>query len=352
MRIGDALRVWRTTRSLGSAQTTLTECPCCFRPGAELLFNVNDYSRYIFVAPSMKRGRYSLCPHCGTLFAATRPKPDVAETYYDLFTSTQNNAHDTYPPKSRNSRGKIAAAKHMLGHLDAHGLLRPGMSVLHVRSDAGALLHELRQRIPDAAVYALDYFDPNLRWLNEQGYAAARLNSGRIEIPFSAAFDVIISNHILTHAIDPRGDLETMRRALNPGGQIIFYNEIDHDILFDPTAGDLFRRADIINYHKQLFVRESLEALLRSAGFDYRYVGHRKERMTYLAQQRTSNSAQPVTVAPDVVERQRRKVAKWQRIMRYRRPAITVKHTLTWLMRPPLKRLTQSATKSAISSSV
>jgi SAM-dependent methyltransferase len=338
MRFGDALRVWRITRSLSTAQTTLTECPCCFQSGAELLFNVNDYSRYIFVAPSMKRGRYSLCHHCGTLFAATRPKPDVAETYYDLFTSTQDNAHDTYPPKSRNSRGKIATAKHLLGHLDANGLLRPGMSVLHVRSDAGALLHELRQRIPDAAVYALDYFDPNLRWLNEQGYTAARLNSGRIQIPFSAAFDVIISNHILTHAIDPRGDLETMRRALNPGGQIIFYNEIDHDLLFDPAAGDLFRRADIINYHKQLFVRESLEALLRFAGFDCRYVGHRKERMIHLAQQRASKSAQPLTVGRDVVERQRRKVAQWQRIMRYRRPAITVKHTLAWLLRPPLPR--------------
>jgi SAM-dependent methyltransferase len=327
-----AIAVWRESRKVAKQQTVLAKCPCCFADKAELLFKANDHSTNLFVSPGLKNGEYSLCHNCGVVYAALRSTPQSARAYYELFSKTQRARYDVYPPVTANSKRPIA--KKIVRLLQERGLLQAGIVVLHVRCDSGALLNELRATNADGIVHGLDYFESHVRYVREQGFAAAPLNPGRIELPFGVKYDMIVSNHQLTHAIDPRDYLDRVRNALKPGGHILFYNETDHDLLFD-SGSEHYRRAEMINYHKQLFVRESFEALLSEAGLDWEYLRHRKTSMMYLARRGTSK-ATCLPVAPDVIERQRRRIRAWQKVLRRRRPVAALVNSLRWLARPDL----------------
>jgi methyltransferase family protein len=316
--------IWRTSSHVASQQIELDKCPCCFAAGPEFLFNANDLSAHVFVDRRLKRGRYSLCRTCGTIFAARRPSPETAETYYELFPELEEKTHNIYPPPTRNSKGKIARAKEILALLEKRGLLKLDMAVLHIRSDVGALLKALRNRLPSATLHGLDYFANNVRYLREEGFAEiARLSAAAIELPFNTSYDLILANHIFTHALDPRGDLARLRNALNSDGHILFYSEVDHSVLFDPASA-LFSRIDVINYHKQLFVPETFDALLRNGGFRPEFLGRNRFTMTYLGT--PSDEIPPAPqVASEFLDRERRMIVAWQKTAkRYRYPIAVV----------------------------
>ena len=120
---------WRETSQVASNQLELTKCPC-FADRPEFLFDANDLSTYIFVGRQLN----SLCRQCGTIFAARRPKPEVTDLHYRLFPELEEKNHNSYPPPSRHSKGKIRRAHRLLGVVGDKGLLRPNMSVLHIRA--------------------------------------------------------------------------------------------------------------------------------------------------------------------------------------------------------------------------
>jgi hypothetical protein len=258
----------------------------------------------------------------------------VAAEYYALFSELEDKNHDIYPPPSRNSKGKLATAKLIVEQLDALNLLKPGMAVLHVRCDAGTLLKLLRQRFPDSTLHGLDYFETNVRYVCEQDFASASLlTPGGIALPPGISYDLIIANHHFTHAINPRGDLAKLGSALREGGKILFYHEDDHDILLDPNS-EYSTRLDIINFHKQLFVRATFENFLRHAGFAFEFLGHRRSTMTYIGAP-TAAASLPERAAAALLDRQRQRIADWQKVARrYRYPA-AIAHKL----RPLLRRI-------------
>jgi 2-polyprenyl-3-methyl-5-hydroxy-6-metoxy-1,4-benzoquinol methylase len=228
---------------------------------------------------------------------------------------TERGDKNDYPPRSRNSKGKIKAAQDILQEVDAAGLLKDGMSILHVRCDAGALLSELRKLLPNATLHGLDYWPNNLRWLREQGFAVEYLNPASIDVPPGIKFDLILSNHLLTHALDPRGDLAKLRSALRDNGRILFYNEYDHVPLFD-QASKVLRRSPMTGYHKRLFIRPSFESFLRSAGFKPHFLGYRRDIfMMYLAQPVTE-SQPDVQVAREILDYERSLVLVWHKMLR------------------------------------
>jgi SAM-dependent methyltransferase len=331
----EAHRLWRASRLVGAEQRLLNSCPCCAEPGGEMLYDTNSFSRYAFVSRTLKSGRYTLCHRCGVIYAATRSTPEGAQSFYDLFTSTQDNRHDVYPPRSRNSKGKLNAAHTLLDHLKTRNLLKAGMSLLHLRCDAGALLREFKQRVPDGIAHGLDYFDPNLRYLKETGLVAARLNSGTLDVPFATAYDVIVSNHIFTHALEPHRDMLKLRTLLKPGGRVLFYNEVDHNLLLNPQSAH-YIRSDIISYHKQLFVRESFENFLKLTGFEFEFLGNRGVGLVHLGWAGASMTNVP-RAHPSVLEHQRSLVSKWKRQIAWRRPLVMIKHTTKWLLLRPHK---------------
>jgi SAM-dependent methyltransferase len=326
------LEVWRRSGWVAAQQIELDKCPCCFAAKPEFLFDANDLSAHVFVDRRLKRGRYSLCLACGTIFAAVRPRPEAADTYYELFPELEEKTHNIYPPPTRNSKGKIARANEILRLIEEKGLLKPDMSVLHIRSDVGALLKALRNRLPRATLHGLDYFENNVRYLREEGFEVSRLSAAAIAVPAGARYDLILANHVFTHALEPRADLARLRSALKPGGHILFYSEVDHSVLFDPASA-LFSRIDVINYHKQLFVPETFEALLRNAGFDCQFLGRQRFLMTYLAAPSADIVPAP-QVAPKFLERERQMIREWQKTAkRYRYPIAvveTIKPLLKW----------------------
>jgi SAM-dependent methyltransferase len=312
------LAVWRLSRHVAQHQYDLDRCPCCASPDLEFLFDANDLTTRLFVDRRLKRGRYSLCRHCGTVFSARRPRPEVGAAYYGLFPELENKDHQTYPPPSRNSKGKVATATEIIRLLDERALLAPDVAILHIRCDAGALLARLRDRLPDATLHGLDYFDANLRYVREQGFAdVAWQNPASIELPFDTRYDVILANHLFTHALDPRADMAGLRAALKPGGSILIYNEVDHQLLLDP-ASELYTRLDVINYHKQLFVKETFESFLRNAGFAFAPLGARRFTFGYFATP-VEDLAPAPAVSAAFIDRQRRLIGDWQRAAtRYR----------------------------------
>ena len=322
--------VWRQSSWVAAQQIELDKCPCCFAPDPEYLFDANDLAAHIFVDRRLKRGRYSLCRACGAIFAARRPSPETAETYYELFPELEEKTHNIYPPPSRNSKGKVARANEIFGLIEQRGLLKPDLSVLHVRADVGALLKLLRDRLPAATLHGLDYFANNVRYLREEGFHVDKLSAAAIKLPPGAGYDLILANHHFTHALDPRGDLATLRSALKPGGHVLFYSEVDHSVLFDP-ASDLFSRIDVINNHKQLFVPETFEALLRNGGFACEFLDRNRFMMTYLAAP-ADNPAPAPQATPEFLDRERRMIREWQKTAkRYRYPIAVVETVKPWL---------------------
>ena len=130
---------WQRSRSVGAQQQVLDRCPCCHGSRFELLFRGNDLSTRLWVDRRLARGDYSLCHGCGTVFAASRPKPEATDAYYALFPELEDKTHGVYPPPNRRSTGKKKAAQEIIKILDSRGLLEPEMSLLHIRCDAGTL---------------------------------------------------------------------------------------------------------------------------------------------------------------------------------------------------------------------
>ena len=331
--IRQRLATWRLSRHVAEHQQELERCPCCSSAALEFLFDANDLSTHFLVDRRLKRSRYSLCRHCGTTFSARRPLPAVATAYYNLFPELENKDHQTYPPPSRNSKGKVATALEMVRLLDERGLLEPDAAILHIRCDAGALLTRLRDRLPDATLHGLDYFEANVRYVKEAGFAeVVQQNPAAVELPFKTSYDVILANHLFTHALDPRGDIARLRAALKPGGIILIYNEVDHQLLLDP-ASELYTRLDVINYHMQLFVQETFESFLHNAGFAFEPLGHRRFTFGYVVTPDDAMAPAPAA-SPAFLDRQRRLIGNWQKAATRYRYVLAAAQTLqTWRKR-------------------
>jgi SAM-dependent methyltransferase len=72
------------------------------------------------------------------------------------------------------------------------------------------------------------------------GFATSPLvDFDRFTIPYEQPFDLIVANHMLTHAIRPREFLADVRRHLRPGGHLYPYNEPD-DAEYLADGGSMF----------------------------------------------------------------------------------------------------------------
>ena len=53
------------------------------------------------------------------------------------------------------------------------------------------------------------------------------LDYDAFSIPYSGCFDLVVANHLVTHAVRPQETLKTIRERLSPGGHLYLYNEPD-----------------------------------------------------------------------------------------------------------------------------
>jgi len=309
-------------------------CPICAHGGATL---VCEYNRFLLAdtAPdaAAKIYNYSLCHGCGIVYAARRP---VGRRYRELLTGFHENLGRVGTPSVWLNPGTLTEADR--GHLrrraqrgalvSEHEGVSPGEwlpgafgdrllvaqhveligslltlqkpRVLEIRSRTGAILDALR-RLYGASVYALPMFESQQEIVRGlYGIPAdALIDFERLHIPYEGPFDLVVSNHMLTHSITPGDFLDRVWESLAPGGHLYLYNEMD-EVEYLSDRKSMFQAMN--PFHMQLLSPPSLVRALGARGFDVKFLAH-SDRIHIVCLARKTT---PAPAAMPEAERKRR----------------------------------------------
>lgn len=282
-------------KETASRMRRLLACPSCGSDDLRDLFDDNDISDNNSLPDPLRRSDYRLCRHCALIFASWRQVPEAADAYYNLFPSLEHRDYATYPPPQSYRDNKAKVANWVAGELEKEGLLKDHVRILHVRCDCGSLGPAIRSHVPNAAVVGLDYFESNIRFANENGNVEAGDLSPAGATPLhQEKFDVIIINHMFTHALDLRRDLEIYLEMLGSEGALFVYNEIDFSEMLR-LGGRYFRLKPINNYHKQLFSPHSFQRFFASAGCSIVHAQRRRNTLSALVRRDAAIRFEPAS---------------------------------------------------------
>src|SRR5688572_600346 len=303
----------------GREWRVLEACPTCGAPERTV---VNPWNKFLLLdkAPDADSVRYdySVCHACGVLYAMRRP---IGRRYRFLLehfgevtakrggsAEITNRVLNPYPLSDADkdelrrlaARGVFVSDHNGLRssdflapmlrdrmenstHTDIIGaLLAPrGARVLEVRSRAGTILDGLR-RAWGAEVYAMPIWQSQQFLLREMyGIVTSDLiDFEHFAIPFEGPFDLIITNHMFTHVLEPRTFFAELRRKLQPGGHIYLHNEPD-DIEF--LTGKQSMIATLNPLHLQAFDQQSIVRGLAANGFETIFLKRRNLAHVLLA---------------------------------------------------------------------
>ena len=306
---------------------TLDACPLCGSPDRTL---VSEFNRFVhFARPpdeASLHADYHLCHACGTVYAGRRPAGSRYKWLLDHFEETLGRAgpgekrggkyaissaalsdedrahlrrlasrgvfvseHDRpsrkeYLPALLNDR--LAASVHVeiLGSL----LDLKGKQVLEVRSRLGSIPAAL-QRLYGTVVTVMTIFEGQ-RFLIEEVYGipGSGIDFDRFQPPRPGPWDLIICNHMLTHAVRPGDMLATLRQHLAPGGHVYFYNEPDDaEILVDGKS--MFNTLNA--FHLQTYDAPALVRALKANGFEPVFQTHHEGNIICLARSASTEPA-------------------------------------------------------------
>ena len=289
------------TGGLSSETETLDACPCC---GAAEFTLVSEYNRFLTSAHApdacASHYNYSLCHGCGVVFARTRPVGNRFRTLLerfedtlgrhgkqgsgvDLFGSRRLSEYDATRIREAASHGVFASCNGHLGASAMSAVLRDRLAVsahveilssllqlsaprvLELRPRFGAIGAAIRRQFGGETV-ALPLFEAQQLVVREVygTQADALLDYDRFTIPYPGAFDLVIANHMMTHAVRPAALLTTLRERMTPGGHLYLYNEPDEADFLD-TGKSMFKTLN--PFHLQTFDAASLSRALEAAGF-------------------------------------------------------------------------------------
>lgn len=307
----------------------LDGCPLCGSAEGTL---VGEFNRFVhFAQPPDEESLhadYSLCGACGAVFAAKRPVGPRYQWLFDHFEETLGRAFN-----NRARRGKAAISSGALSHDDREHLRRlaargafvsehthlsrkeylpalladrldasrhveilgglldlKGRRVLEVRSRLGSIPAALR-RLYGIEASAMSIFEGQRFLINElYGISASSIDFDRFQPPADGPWDLIVCNHMLTHAVRPRDMLATLRAHLTPGGFVYFYNEPDDaEILIGGKS--MFNTLNA--FHLQTFDGDALVRAVAANGFSPVFVTHHEGKILCLAQATDSSDAWP-----------------------------------------------------------
>jgi 2-polyprenyl-3-methyl-5-hydroxy-6-metoxy-1,4-benzoquinol methylase len=261
----------------------LTSCPGC--GGADLISvfgretarhnsltrlasNTGEAAKHNDILRQFAQVGWTVCKHCALVFARRRPaSAGCTDWYVPLFKLSEERSYDVFPLPPEFVEGKRKGQETLFRHLLDTGCIKDGAKILHIRCATGELLRLARQ-VKRAEVWGADFFPACVR------HASAQLGESRVaeitgpepDNPFAPRkFDLIISNHMITHSHDPGLLLRRYHDWLSEGGLLVVYNEIDHTPFLRSFSA--YRRG-INFFHKQLFTRVTFISLLRRCGFE------------------------------------------------------------------------------------
>jgi SAM-dependent methyltransferase len=300
---------------------TLEACPVC--GGAEST-RVSRYNRFVLFdrIPDPKSAiyNYALCHACGVVYAERRPAAERYTWLLERFEETLGRTEVGAPRPGKfalSSSSLTDEARDQLRRMAANGVFVSGHrgiarkdylpslmndrlascmhveilgslltlkapKVLEIRSRLGSISAML-QRLYGASCSAMTLFE-NQRFLVEEVYgfpAACPIDFDAFNIPFDGSFDLIISNHMLTHSVRPKEFLATVHDRLTPGGHLYLYGE--------PMEGEFLDRGksmfNTLNpFHLQTFNEASAVRALEANGFKVLFCNVRDDLFLALAQ--------------------------------------------------------------------
>lgn len=298
----------------------LTACSVC---GHATWTPVCEFNRFFLseTAPDADamRSDYALCHRCGVAFARLRPVGDRFRYLVEHFEETigrvaadgqrgtkvlgsrrlsadeaeQLRVRATQPmfvsefprvkggrqhlPQLLRDRLAVAAHVEIIGSL----LTLEAPRVLEIRPRFGAIGAALR-RLYGGETFALPLFEAQQVLVREAYGTCADhlLDYDSFQIPYTGCFDLVVANHLVTHAVRPGEALATIRQRLAPGGHLYLYNEPD-EADFLETGKSIFNTLNA--FHLQTFDEAALARALQSAGFEPVYIGHHHDNCVALA---------------------------------------------------------------------
>jgi SAM-dependent methyltransferase len=295
----------------GREWLTLDACPAC---GTADHTVVNPFNKLILLdkAPDATAASYgyAICHGCGLMFATRRPCGERYRSLLANFGEVTGKAGDgghiknpllnPYPlsaddrrrltqlasrgvwvsdhagvPRSDYLDGLLKDRFENSVHLDLLGaLVNPrGARVLEIRPRAGTISEGLR-RLFGADVHAMPIWESQALLLREVYGIESRglIDYDQFEIPFDGRFDLIVCNHMFTHAVRPAQFFDAIARHLAPGGHVYFYNEPD-DAEF--LQGSQSMLATLNPLHMQAFDQASLVRALAARGLEVVFLKRR-----------------------------------------------------------------------------
>lgn len=326
----------------GREWLTLDACPVCGHRDRTI---VNEWNKIILMdkAPDENSARYdfALCHACGITYASRRPFGERYKFLLANFGETTakhggdreftNPLLNPYPLTDRDREElKRRAAKGVfvsehLGlrsreyleglirdrfensvHLDLIGaLVAPRRArVLEIRPRTGMISEGLR-RLFDADVVGMPIWESQ-RFLLKEVYgidSAGLVDYDHFTIPYDGQFDLIVCNHMLTHAVRPGEFFDVVRHKLKPGGHIYFYNEPDDA---EYLGGNQSIFATLNPLHMQAFDMHSFIRGLAANGFDV--VFHRRRNLNHISLARFATT----TFIPMSDEQRARRIRLYQ----------------------------------------
>jgi hypothetical protein len=305
----------------------LTACTVC---GGDVSSPVCEFNRFVVMddAPDAEamRADYALCHRCGVVFARRRPVGDRFRFLLERFEETiGRQAADAQrgvkvlgsrrlsPTEAEHLRSRASQPvfasefPRIKGRTHLPNLLRDRLAVaahveiigslvelnqprvLEIRPRFGAIGASLR-RLYGGETFALPLFEVQQLLVREVygTHADYLLDYESLAIPYDGCFDLVVANHLLTHAVRPCETLARIRQRLTPGGYLYLYNEPDERDFLE-TSKSIF--ATLNAFHLQTFDSASLGRALLSAGFEPIFIGHYHENCVALA--RVTAEAKP-----------------------------------------------------------
>ncbi len=297
----------------------LDACPMCGHAERTI---VNEWNKLVLMRkapdPSSARYDFAVCHACGVAYATRRPIGsrykflnlnfgEVTAKHGDdgAFTNPLLNPYpltdaDRETLKRRAARGVfvsehlgLRSSEYLEGlikdrfensvHLDLIGaLLDPrNARVLEIRPRTGMISEGLR-RLYGADVHTMPIWESQEFLLKEvYGIESCGLvDYDQFDIPSPGPFDLIICNHMLTHAVRPGRFFDAVHRRLAPGGHVYFYNEPDDA---EYLSGNQSMLATLNPLHMQAFDEKSLARALAANGFEVVFRKCRNENHICLA---------------------------------------------------------------------
>lgn len=184
-------------------------CPWCGNPSEKTYLRVKDH----FL--SQETFDIIECEHCGLLFTAPRPTPDVIGKYYqsENYYSHQENKKGLIPRlyefvKSFNIKNKV--------HMAIDGL--PQGRLLDIGCGVGDFLVHVKEK--GWEVLGLEPSE-DAKNIAEKRLSVRPLSPDDSSTLTDASFDVITLWHVLEHVDDLKTQTSEIDRILKPGGRLV-----------------------------------------------------------------------------------------------------------------------------------